>query len=173
LGDAVGDSSETLQKQIDGIAEGLDVTVQTVRKICTELRPTILYHFGLPAAIEWQAKEFEKRTGVKCLVALEPEEMELDHDFSIAVFRMFQETLTNIVRHAAADRVSISLVRNNGTLTLRVEDNGKGITEEDISNPRSFGIMGMVERARFWGGTVGFEAGPGKGTTVTVNIPVK
>ena len=173
LGDAVGDSNQALQKQIDEIAEGLDVTVQTVRKILTELRPTILYHFGLPAAIEWQAKEFEKKTGITCLVALEPEEMELDHDFSIAVFRMFQETLTNIVRHADAHRVAVSLVRENGTLTLRVKDNGKGITEEDISNPRSFGIMGMVERARFWGGTVDFEGSPGRGTVVTVNIPVK
>ena len=172
LRDAVGDN-ETLQNQIDGIAEGLDVTVQSVRRICTELRPAILDHFGLPAAIEWQAKEFERRTGIECYVNLEPEEMDLDHDFSIAVFRMFQETLTNVVRHAGADWVRVMLVKDSGTLSLRVIDNGRGITKKEISNPRSFGIMGMVERARFWGGTVGFEGRLGKGTTVTVNIPVR
>jgi PAS domain S-box-containing protein len=172
LRDAVGDN-ETLQNQIDGIAEGLDVTVQSVRRICTELRPAILDHFGLPAAIEWQAKEFERRTGIECYVNLEPEEMDLDHDFSMAVFRMFQETLTNVVRHAGADWVRVMLVKDSGTLSLRVIDNGRGITKKEISNPRSFGIMGMVERARFWGGTVGFEGRLGKGTTVTVNIPVR
>ncbi|MGD0657038.1 MAG: PAS domain-containing sensor histidine kinase [Syntrophorhabdales bacterium] len=172
LRDAVGDNG-TLQNQIDGIAEGLDVTVQSVRRICTELRPAILDHFGLPAAIEWQAKEFERRTGIECYVNLEPEEMDLDHDFSMAVFRMFQETLTNVVRHAGADWVRVMLVKDSGTLSLRVIDNGRGITKKEISNPRSFGIMGMVERARFWGGTVGFEGRLGKGTTVTVNIPVR
>ena len=173
LRDAVGDNNLVLQKQIDGIAEGLDVTVQSVRRICTELRPAILDHFGLPAAIEWQAKEFERRTAIECYVSLEPEEMDLDHDFSMAVFRMFQETLTNVVRHAGADWVKVSLVKKSGTLSLCVDDNGRGITDKEISNPRSFGIMGMVERARFWGGTVGFQGKPGKGTTVTVNIPVK
>jgi len=147
LRDAVGDN-ETLQNQIDGIAEGLDVTVQSVRRICTELRPAILDHFGLPAAIEWQAKEFERRTGIECYVNLEPEEM-------------------------GADWVRVMLVKDSGTLSLRVIDNGRGITKKEISNPRSFGIMGMVERARFWGGTVGFEGRLGKGTTVTVNIPVR
>ena len=97
----------------------------------------------------------------------------MDHDFSMAVFRMFQETLTNVVRHAGADWVRVMLVKDSGTLSLRVIDNGRGITKKEISNPRSFGIMGMVERARFWGGTVGFEGRLGKGTTVTVNIPVR
>jgi signal transduction histidine kinase len=173
LGDALTDHNPALQNQIDAIAEGLDATVQTVRKICTELRPAILYHFGLPAAIEWQAKEFEKKTGIKCSVKLRLKEVDLDHDFSTAVFRMFQETLTNVVRHARATQVRVSLSKKEGSLLLRVRDNGKGITKKDITNPRSLGITGMVERARFWGGTIAFDGVAGKGTSVTVNIPLR
>lgn len=173
LGDALIDNNPALRNQIDAIAGGLDATVQTVRKICTELRPAILYHFGLPAAIEWQAKEFEKKTGIRCSVNLRLKEVDLDHDFSTAVFRMFQETLTNVMRHARATRVGVFLSKKEGALLLRIKDNGKGITKKDIANPKSLGITGMVERARFWGGTIAFDGVPGKGTSVTVNVPLK
>jgi PAS domain S-box-containing protein len=172
LGDTVNGDNGPLREQIEAIAGGLDVTVQTVRKICAELRPAMLYHFGLPAAIEWQAREFQKKTGIECTVELGSEEMDLDHEVGLAVFRMFQEALTNIMRHAGADRVKVGLVKDDEALTLRVQDNGKGITKKDISNPGSFGIIGMIERARFWDGTVQFKGVPHKGTTVTVHIPV-
>jgi PAS domain S-box-containing protein len=173
LADAIGEANPGFRSQTLAIADGLDAVVQTVRTICTELRPAVLYHFGLAAAIEWQAKEFEKKTGIRCLLSLPAEEAALDHDFGTAVFRILQEALTNVVRHAAATRVRVSLSMNDAVLVLRIRDNGKGITEKDIANPRSLGITGMVERARFWNGTIGLRGSPAKGTTVTLRMPVR
>lgn len=173
LADAIGGANQDFRSQTLAIADGLDTVVQTVRTICTELRPAVLYHFGLAAAIEWQAKEFEKKTGIRCLLSLPEEETALDHDFGTAVFRILQEALTNVVRHAAATRVRVALSMNDAVLVLRIKDNGKGITEKDIANPRSLGITGMVERARFWNGTIGLKGSPAKGTTVTLRMPVR
>jgi signal transduction histidine kinase len=103
LGDAVNGDDLGLREQIEAIAGGPDATVQAVRKICSELRPATLYHFGLPAAVEWQAREFQKKTGIECVTDLGTEDLDLDHDLGLAVFRMFQEALTNIMRHACAD----------------------------------------------------------------------
>jgi signal transduction histidine kinase len=150
----------------------VDKTIDSVQRIASELRPGVLDYLGLSAAIKWQAGEFRERAGIECIISILPEDIELDQDLSIPVFRIFQETLRNVVRHAEATRVEIDLTESDGALTLEVRDNGKGITEEQISNPASFGLMGIRERARFLGGSVKISGVQGKGTTVTVHIPV-
>jgi len=150
-----------------------DTTIQSVRKISTQLRPGVLDDLGLLAAIEWQTQDFRDRTGIKCELNSSVEDVELDRDRSTAVFRIFQETLINVVRHAKATRIIVNVDEDAGNLILRVKDNGRGITESEISNLKSLGLLGMRERALLFGGEVKISGIPGKGTTVTVTIPLK
>jgi signal transduction histidine kinase len=158
--------------KIAGMSSRIDETIATVRRIATELRPGILDHLGLAAAIEWQAREFQNRTGIECRIGCSLPHAMLDEEINTAFFRIFQETLTNVARHAEASRVEISLVQKDGHLTLRVGDNGRGITKEQIANIRSLGLLGMKERASLLGGFVAITGHPRTGTTVTVNIPL-
>jgi PAS domain S-box-containing protein len=161
-----------LAEKTDKMTELVDATIRTVQRISSELRPGVLDYLGLPAAIEWQAKEFIEQTGIGCTISIAPELAVEDEDISIAVFRIFQETLTNIIRHAKASRADVDLKQEDGILTLEIRDNGAGIAREDISDPASFGIMSMRERARHLGGAVIITGEPGKGTTVLVRIPL-
>ncbi|MDB6067622.1 MAG: Response regulator receiver sensor signal transduction histidine kinase [Pedosphaera sp.] len=149
----------------------IDETIHTVRRISTELRPGILDHLGLAAAIEWQANEFQTRTGIKCKVGNSLDSTILEEDVNTVFFRIFQETLTNIIRHAKASRVAVQLALERGRLILEVEDNGRGITKEQISNVKSIGLLGMRERASLLGGKVDITGLSGKGTRVVVSIP--
>ncbi|MFN7949272.1 MAG: PAS domain S-box protein [Blastocatellia bacterium] len=148
-------------------------TITAVRRIATSLRPGVLDDFGLSAAIEWQASEFESRTGIRCQMARLPDELPVTEDQATAVFRIFQETLTNVARHAAATRVEVNLAQNDDTLWLQVKDNGRGVTTEEIRHTRSLGLVGMRERAWILGGEFRVSGEPGLGTTVTVQIPLK
>jgi len=161
-----------LLDKLHSTSELTDTALRAVQRISTELRPGLLDDLGLVAAIEWQAEEFQSRTGMRCKLTVDPEDIEVDEKRSTTLFRIFQETLTNIARHAQATRVTVSLKEKDGTVELRVKDNGKGITTEEISNPQSFGLMGIRERAKPWGGEVKISGRPGKGTMVTVRIPV-
>jgi signal transduction histidine kinase len=160
-----------LAEKISSMSDLIDSTIQTVRRVATELRPGLLDDLGLMAAIEWQAEEFAKRTGIDCELYLGDEEIVLDRDLATAAFRIFQETLTNVARHAEATEVRIALQDKPDELVLVVCDNGKGIAESQISGSKSLGLIGMRERARVWGGDVAFQGVPGEGTTVTVWIP--
>jgi len=151
----------------------IDTTIRTVKRISTELRPGVLDDLGLMAAIEWQAQEFQERTRIKCELTADGEDMNLDLDLATAVFRILQEALTNVARHANATRVEVSLMERDGQLVLQVRDNGKGITEKQIAHPKSFGLIGMRERVRSWNGTVKIDGISGKGTIVKVSIPLK
>jgi len=142
-----------------------------VKRLSTELRPGILDDLGLTAAIEWQVEEFEQRTGIECDVSVD-EVIILEQDCSTAIFRIFQEALTNIARHAKATKVIGSLKEEDGKLVLEVRDNGKGITEKQICDAKSFGIMGMQERVYLWGGEVKISGIREEGTTVRVSIPL-
>ncbi len=155
------------------MSELVEATIQTVKKISTELRPGILDHLGLTAAIEWQAEEFQKRNGIPCGVTIVPEEIVPDKDRSTTIFRIFQETLTNITRHAKATKVSVRLKKENNSLILEVSDNGKGITEKQLSDSKSLGLMGIRERAAYWGGHVNMKGVRNGGTTVIVKIPLE
>ncbi len=150
----------------------VDNTMETVRRISTELRPGLLDDLGLIAAVEWHAEEFKRLTGIRCRITSNCDGAILDQDLSTAVFRIFQETLLNVARHTRATRVKASLMKENGSLVMEISDNGKGITREDISNPKSLGLVGMRERALLWGGEVDISGVQGKGTTVTVHIPL-
>lgn len=159
------------QDKITAMSGLVDSTIQLVRRIATELRPGLLDDLGLTAAIEWQAQEIAERTGLDISLNLGSREPALNRDLTTAVFRIFQETLTNIVRHAGATSVQVTLADDPRALTLTVQDNGRGITREQTTSPASLGLMGMRERARAFAGQVTIRGRPGQGTTVTVSIP--
>jgi len=148
-----------------------DMIIKTVQRISLELKPVILDDLGLGPAIEWQAQEFEDRTNIKCEVTTNCGDNNLDQDRSTALFRIFQQALTNVARHADATEIKVSLKKRPGKLLLKIEDNGRGITEEQISDPKSFGLFGMRERIYPWGGEVKIKGLSNKGTTVTVILP--
>jgi PAS domain S-box-containing protein len=150
----------------------LDQTVRSVRRIATELRPSMLDDLGLVAALEWAAEDFQARTGTKCRVSLPEEDIALDQERATALFRIFQETLTNIARHAAATEVNGRLSNQDGVLLLEVRDNGKGVNQEQLCAPTSLGILGMRERALLLGGDLTITGAPGQGTVVSARIPV-
>ena len=166
-------NQKSLLEKEASMSELVESTIQTVKKISSELRPGILDHLGLTAAIEWQAEEFQKRTGIQCGVSIVPEEIVPDRDRSTTIFRIFQETLTNITRHAKATKVSVRLEQEDGRLVLEVKDNGKGISEKQLSDSKSLGLMGIRERAASWGGHVNMKGVRNGGTTVIVHIPLE
>jgi signal transduction histidine kinase len=153
----------------------IDTTIASVRRIATELRPPILDDLGLVAAIEWQSQEFEKRTGIRCTLATNIENIEADSEFATAVFRIFQETLTNSARHSDAKNVLVTLKKTGGSLLLRVEDDGKGISNRAAlgGGSRSLGILGMRERARLINGDLQvFNGSEEGGTVVLLDAPL-
>lgn len=162
---------KSLVEKTHSMSDLIDRTIQSVRRISSELRPGLLDDFGLLAAMEWESQEFSKRTEIECEINSKSDEMMLPQAVSTAIFRIFQETLTNIARHANAKAVEISLKKREGTLEMLISDNGRGITQEEIIDPRSFGIRGMRERAHYFGGRLSIS-GDGSGTTVAVVIPI-
>lgn len=151
----------------------IDDTIKSVRRIVSGLRPEVLDEVGLAAAVAWQARDFQKRTGIRCRTTLPPDSGGLNRERSTAMFRVFQEVLTNVARHAAATRVDIVMRPDPETLVLEVQDNGKGIGEPDIRSPKSLGLLGMQERVLPFGGDVEITGLSGKGTKVTVSIPLR
>ncbi|MFH1069324.1 MAG: sensor histidine kinase [Candidatus Glassbacteria bacterium] len=162
-----------LRDKTDSMLGLIDITNRAVQRISTHLRPALLDDLGLTAAIEWQVGEFQDRTGIECELNLEAEEASLAEDLATAIFRIFQETLTNIARHAEASRAWVNLIAIDGRLVLEVRDNGRGITQSQIDNPQSFGLIGMRERLYPWGGEVGITGEPGRGTTVRVSVSLE
>lgn len=171
---AVSDSEdlEQCEEKLKSLPGQVDRVICTVRKIATELRPPVLDDLGLEAAIEWQIQDFEKRTGITCHFHSSVRRLDLDYERATAVFRIFQETLTNVVRHAAASQVNIYLREEDDKLILEVQDNGRGVTGRELAGTRSLGFLGMKERAMMLDGEVNVLGRQGKGTTVAVRIPV-
>ncbi len=165
-----GDRRQPLSR-IQSLSKLADQTIDSMRRIATELRPGILDDLGLVAAVEWAANDFQARTGTKCRVGLPDVDVPIHPECATALFRIFQETLTNVARHARATEVNVKLAKDNGDLSLEVQDNGQGIGDEQLSAPRSLGILGMRERALLLGGDLTIRGAPGKGTTVSVRIP--
>jgi PAS domain S-box-containing protein len=149
-----------------------DISVDTLRRIASELRPSVLDDLGLAAAIEWQAQQFQARTGIFCSCDCSLYDLELNEKQATAVFRIFQEALTNILRHAQATLVEIKISKEHGQLTLSVSDNGKGIKVEKISGTESLGLLGMRERAHLVGGEMEVKGREGNGTVVVVRVPL-
>ena len=167
----IAKNQPTLLERLRTMSGQIDSTIQTVRRIATELRPGILDDLGLIAALEWQANEFQSLTGIECIVRSEVDDSALDVDINTAFFRIFQETLTNVARHAKATRVRVLLQKGKRELNLVVRDDGRGITSTEIHDTNSIGLLGMRERAGLLGGKIQFESEPGKGTVVSVTIP--
>jgi two-component system sensor histidine kinase UhpB len=157
--------------KVKGMSDLIDDTLESLRRTATLLRPRLLDDFGLVAAIEWQCLDFERRTGVRCVTNL-PGDVSLDRQRSTVLFRILQESLTNITRHARATEVIVRLRENRSKVLLKIKDNGIGISAEAISDHKSIGLFGMQERAYAFGGQVRFTGGSNHGTTVTVEIPL-
>jgi PAS domain S-box-containing protein len=166
------EAQRELVEKTDNVAGLLDNTIQAVRELATRLRPGVLDTLGLTAAIEWQVQDFQTRTGIECEVWLCPEPKDLPKEQATGLFRILQELLTNIIRHAQATRVVIHLLPTDTGLLLSVTDNGRGITTGDLKDPKSLGLLGMRERAHMIGGEMKFEGAPERGTTVTVTVPL-
>jgi len=158
--------------ELEIIMKTIDRLINTVRKIATELRPDVLDKLGLLEAIQWQAEEFEKRTTVDCTVIFNNAELVLDKEKEVSLYRVFQETLTNIARHAEASEVKINFNAGEENLTLTIEDNGKGITNNQTQKSTSLGILGMNERIMLLGGNLEIKGDEGKGTKVTIKVPL-
>ncbi len=170
--DKLVDKDRIIVEKIEDMIGMLDNTIQTVKKISTDLRPGLLDDLGLVAAIDWQSKEFEKHTGTSCTLNTELEELFLDTKRATALFRIFQETLTNVARHAKATRVQVYLEKTNHQVTLRVMDNGIGISTEKIEASNSYGLIGMRERVHQLDGQINIEGSVDKGTRISVAIPL-
>jgi signal transduction histidine kinase len=165
-------SPEVLCEEIGDTTKLVDNAIQTIHQIVLELRPAVLDHMGLRAALEWQLQEFQTRTKIQYQFISNLDAIHLDAERSTAVFRILQEALTNVARHAHATRVDASLQEEDDQLVLQVRDNGRGISEEQISGIGRFGLLGMRERAHASGGDVVVRGSPGQGTVVTVRMPV-
>lgn len=159
-----------LSVKIDQMAELAMQTIQTVKRIQGELRPTLLDNLGLIAAMEWQTKEFQERTNLD-VSFLHPDEIDTDADRAIALFRIFQEAQTNVAKHAEATRVEISLSETERHLLLTVTDNGRGIRPGDCSKPDSFGLLGIRERVFSLRGQFSISSNDGIGTRLDIKIP--
>ncbi|MGB5849426.1 MAG: sensor histidine kinase, partial [Ignavibacteriaceae bacterium] len=172
LSNKLRDDQQELKDKIISASNMIDDTVEKVQRITAKLRPYILDELGLIPAIEWQAQEFQDVTGIKCSFILPTDELFLDSEKSTAIFRIFQEALTNIARHSKAKLISISIQKKVDNIILKIKDNGVGIMQEQTKDFKSLGIIGMKERALILGGEVAIEGTPGKGTEVRVEIPL-
>jgi signal transduction histidine kinase len=166
-------SDPALAENLRSMVQLVDTTITAVQKIAMDLRPPILDAFGLKEAIAWQAGEYEKRFGLTINVLGLGDIPNLDNHLKTALFRIFQETITNVIRHAEATKAHIELNADGNYLLMKIFDDGKGIEEKAITDSHSIGLIGMRERVRPWKGEVCFFGQPGKGTCVEVKIPVK
>jgi len=162
----------TLLDKVDSISGSVALAIQKVKAISAGLRPGLLDDLGLAAAIEWQADEVQNLSGIKCKFTSNPTEIILDRDRSTVIFRSFQQLLSNVVAHARATQVEVRLTQTSDSVSLEVRDNGIGIRQEQIHNPKSFGIIGIQERLYFLGGELEICGTYGKGTKARVTIPL-
>lgn len=166
-----GDQADLLEK-LNSMMRLIDNNIQLIRDVSTQLRPGILDDFGLLSAVEWQLQSFSARTGIRYRINSNLDGKDLDSKTRTALFRIFQEALTNIMRHSGASEVFIELNRGtDGTLVMGICDNGKGIPEGAINDRKSLGILGMRERSVLLGGTFRIESAKGKGTRIRVSVP--
>ncbi|MES1217124.1 MAG: PAS domain S-box protein [Bacteroidota bacterium] len=163
--------TEAVEK-INDLLKLTDTTIKSVRKISSDLRPSLLDDLGLVAAIEWQLKEFESRSSVKTSFTTTETERDLPDSIKTTFFRIFQESLTNVARHSKASNVKVSLKYRENNFVLTIEDDGKGFDKHKIADKRTLGLLGMKERTAMTGGAYDIISAPGKGTTIVVTIPL-
>jgi len=163
---------DALATKLQGMQAMLDGTVAATRRISADLRPLLLDDLGLVAAAEWLMQNFTERTGVRCELAVGDPDLEVGHALASALFRILQESLTNVARHAQASLVEVGLDSRDGQITLTVRDNGRGFSPESPRKPDSYGLLGLRERASLLGGEVRIVSEPGRGTTVELRLPL-
>ncbi|MDX6578246.1 MAG: hypothetical protein QOE96_4199 [Blastocatellia bacterium] len=161
-----------LREKLETMMQLVDQTVDTVRRISSELRPSILDDIGLVAAIRWQGEQFEAKSGIACRYDIRLEDVDLNRQQSTDMFRVFQEAMTNILRHAQATRVDISLKKEDNEIVLTIRDDGRGITADEKSGRQSLGLLGMRERVSLIGGAIDITGAAGKGTVITVRLTI-
>jgi signal transduction histidine kinase len=161
-----------LRSQAKSMTKVVDDTIKNVQQIAMELRPPVLDAFGICEAIAWQAGEYKAKLGLHFDLNCLQEHIDLEKGLQTALFRIFQESVTNIVRHAKATEIQVSMNYDNGKLIFEIVDNGIGIKKEAIDSSESLGLVGMKERVHSWSGEVDFEGSTGKGTKVTITIPL-
>ena len=164
-------NSRPLRDRAQAMSDQIDTTMESVRQIVSRLRADVLDQLGLGAALEWQADEFQRRSGIRCNVSLPVEAVQLDTARSTALFRICQELLTNVARHANATRVEVAVQPEGSRVVLAVEDNGRGIDGEAAASPKSLGLLGVRERVLPFGGRVDVDGAQGRGTLVRVTLP--
>lgn len=167
-----GMNGEVAQERLDIMKNAIDETVRIVRRISSDLRPGVLDDLGIEAALEWEVQKFEGRTGIACTFIDHTDGVTLDEGRSTAAFRVFQELLTNVARHAKAGTVEVQIRSDDSRFVIEVQDDGVGIDQERAKRGLSLGILGMRERLAPWGGEVEFRGSPGAGTRVTVSLPI-
>ncbi len=163
---------EDILNKFKDLNQMIDDTVKSVRRIAYELRPGILDDLGLNAALEWQSMEFQKRTGIECTFYSELDDAILNKEIVTSIFRIYQEALTNVIRHSKATKVTSGLFSDGDSYILNIQDNGKGFDQDDVANKHTLGLVGMRERSTMISGTLKIESIPLKGTTVVLKVPV-
>lgn len=163
---------ENLQSSARGILTSIDELLRTVRDLSTKLRPAVLDHLELVDALKWQARDFETRTGIRCRLVSRVDRVTVDPGSKTDLYRVTQEALTNVARHAGASRVQIQVSREAGDLLLEITDNGKGGTDEDLNRHDSLGLLGIRERIQALGGTVRLKNAPEGGMKLRIRIPL-
>jgi signal transduction histidine kinase len=164
--------SMQLVNKLQSLIGLIEISIQSVRQISGDLRPAVLDHLGLKEAVQWEATKFQARTGIRCHVSWGVRNGLTDRTRQLALFRILQEAMTNVVRHAHAGAVRIRMHARGRVLRLTVRDNGRGITKSEVASVESIGLLGMTERARLLGGRVTIVGSAGRGTTVTVTVPL-
>ena len=172
LGNRIDRTRSELMEKVRAIEAGVDRTMEITSRIAHDLRPPLL-ELGLLAAIEWEASEFQKRMEIPCVVNCANDDIAVDPDLGTAVFSLFREILTNVSKHAGASSVQVDLETDDTLLRMTVHDDGRGITRTDLLKSDSFGLRGMLERARHLGGEIRFDGNPGKGTTIVATLPLQ
>ena len=160
-------------EKLDVMASEINRSIQSVKRICTELRPAILDDLGLAYIVEWHTSQFQERTGIRCCLNMKMTDVTIDSPITTALYRIHQEALTNVARHAQATEVDVSLAYKENRILLEIKDNGRGIRDSDLSGSTSYGIIGMRERVYALGGDFDISGKPGRGTRISVSVPVK
>lgn len=169
----IPDHEKAAIEKVSKMIAVIDETINSVKRISTELRPNILDDLGLPDALEWQGNDFEEHNGIRCTFRCHCRDVSFERSLSTGVFRVFQESLTNVVRHAGATEIKTSLELADGKIVLKIKDNGKGFDEIAVREKKTLGIIGMKERAIMFGGNLTIESARENGTTVILQIPVQ
>jgi PAS domain S-box-containing protein len=173
LGKEPAIDAPSFRAKLDTISKTIVGAIGSVRRICSDLRPSVLDHIGLTAATEWQVHEWQAKTGIRCAMVSTIDDLSVEAGRATAAFRVLQEALTNVARHARATHVTVRLWSEGGRLRLQVHDNGLGIAEETVNDSTSLGLLGMKERVFSYGGTVDVHGAEHEGTIVDVAIPLE